>query len=264
MEKTTNAKKYTFRIVGAIVVFYVLITSWFIVKPGEVAIVLNLGKIVRTVDNGLHFKFPIFESVTRISIRISKDQVTSEAASKDLQRIDTSVALNYGIKRSHADKIFTNFGSRKNLEERIVEPSIQETMKAVTAKFTAEELITQRHIVSDQIREDLSARLAPFGITIEGIAITNFSFSKEFSASVEEKNVAVQKALTAQRDLERIKIEAEQKIATAKAEAESLRVQKTEVTPAMVRLRAIEKWDGHLPQVVSDANLLLDFKDLKK
>lgn len=241
-------------LVYGVIVAVFLLNSFYIVRPGEVGVCVRLGKIKKVSDNGMHFKLPIIDSVTRISLQIGKDQVKSEAASKDLQQIDTVIALNYGILQSKAADIFSNFQNRRNLEERIVAPSVQETMKAVTAKFTAEELITQREQVSAEIRSSLEERLKPFGIVIDGVAIINFDFSKQFSDSVEEKNVAVQKALTAQRDLERIKIEAEQKVATARAEAESLRLQKTEVTPAILHLRAIEKWDGKLPQVMNGSN----------
>jgi regulator of protease activity HflC (stomatin/prohibitin superfamily) len=150
------------------------------------------------------------------------------------------------------------------LGDRLLDPAIQEVVKAVTSRFTAEELITRRDIVSQQMREGLEIRLEKYGIDITAVSIINFAFSAEFEKSVEEKNVAVQKALTAQRDLERIKIEAEQKIATARAEAESLRLQKTEITPAMVQLRTIQKWDGHLPQVVGNGQMLIDMKSFSK
>ena len=259
----TQFVKYLRLIFLSLLGLYFSLSFWFIIKPGEIGIVLNLGKIARTEENGIHVKWPIVESVKRMNVRISKDIVKSEAASKDLQRIDTAIAVNYGLRREQVEKIFINFETRKNLEDRIVEPAVQETMKAITAKFTAEELITHRHIVSNQIKEDLIFRLSPFGLQIEGISIINFEFSKEFSDSVEQKNVAVQKALMAQRDLERIKIEAEQKIASARAEAESLRIQKSEVTPAMVNLRAIEKWDGHLPQMMGAAPVFFEIMDKK-
>lgn len=235
--------------------------SFFIVDPGEVGIVLRLGKIVKIEKNGIYFKLPFIDRAHIISTRISRRDVKSEAASKDLQKITTTIALNYGIKNSFADKIYIHFSDRENLEDRIIYPSTQEIFKAVTAKFTAEELITDRNIVSSEIKKCLQERVKPYGITVDEISIINFHFSKDFDKSVEEKNVAVQKALKAQRDLERIKIEAEQKIARAKAEAESLKLQKFEITDNLIKLRFIEKWDGHLPSVMGNNGVMtgMDF-----
>jgi len=242
-----------------------ILGSFFIVSPGEVGVIVRLGKVNRIVDGGLHFKIPLIESVRKIDTRISREDTKSEAASKDLQSIHATIALNYGIKKSYANKIYTNFLNRENLEERIVAPAVQETMKSVTAKFTAEELITNRAIVSDHIKKDLSHRLISYGIDIDAVSIVDFDFSPEFNKAVESKNVAVQKSLKAERDLTRIKIESEQKISIAKAEAESLRLQKTEISENMIRLRAIQKWDGKLPSVVgSGASMFMGVDFMKK
>ena len=238
--------------------------SFYVISPGQTGIIIRLGKLSRTSGDGLNFKVPWIESVIKMETRILKRTAHAKAASKDLQQTDSKIAVNYRIKKSSARSIYTNFGGLDGLGDRLLDPAIQEVVKAVTSRFTAEELITRRDIVSQQMREGLELRLERYGIDVTAVSIINFAFSAEFEKSVEEKNVAVQKALTAQRDLERIKIEAEQKIATARAEAESLRLQKTEITPAMVQLRTIQKWDGHLPQVVGNGQMLIDMKSFSK
>ncbi|CAM3473083.1 Prohibitin family protein [Hydrogenibacillus schlegelii] len=137
---------------------------------------------------------------------------------------------------------------------------MQEVFKAITARYTAEELITLRQKVSEETKALLAERLRPYGIVVDGYNIVNFDFSDEFNKAVEEKLTAEQKALKAQRDLERVKVEAQQKIEQAKAEAEALRIQREQITPELLRLReievqrmAVEKWDGKLPNVTGGA-----------
>jgi regulator of protease activity HflC (stomatin/prohibitin superfamily) len=136
-------------------------------------------------------------------------------------------------------------------------PAVQEAVKATTARFTAEELITHREEVKKIIQEIVDKYVAKVNIKVEELYITDFDFSRQFAEAIESKQIAEQTALKAKRDLDRIKIEAEQKIATARAEAESLRMQKEAITPQLIQLRqvdaqklAIEKWDGHMPNVM--------------
>ena len=166
------------------------------------------------------------------------------------------------------NKIFQNIGTE--FKARIVDPAVQEVVKAITARYTAVELITQREKVRNEIKDLLRQRLIAYDIIVDDFSIVNFRFSQQFEAAIEAKQTAEQLALKAQRDLERIKIEADQKIASAKAEAESLRLQKENVTPQLIQLRkieasikAIEKWDGHMPKITSGAVPFLDMKSLE-
>jgi regulator of protease activity HflC (stomatin/prohibitin superfamily) len=155
-------------------------------------------------------------------------------------------------------------------KERIIDPAVQEVVKAVTAKYTAVELITQREKVRTEIKDLLRQRLVGYNIGVDDFSIINFKFSQQFTQAIESKQTAEQFALKAQRDLERIKIEAEQKVTQAKAEAEALRLQKANITQELVSLRqieasmkAIEKWDGHLPKVTGGAIPFIDAKSLE-
>jgi regulator of protease activity HflC (stomatin/prohibitin superfamily) len=151
-----------------------------------------------------------------------------------------------------AANLYKNVGI--NYPVTIIAPAIQESIKSVTANYTAEELITKRQDVSTEVKQRLDSKVEPYGIIVDNFNIVNFEFSQGFNAAIEQKQTAEQLALKAQRDLERVKIEAEQKVANAKAEAESLKVQRQEITPELLELRqievqsrAIEKWNGQLP-----------------
>ena len=133
----------------------------------------------------------------------------------------------------------------------------------MTAHFTAEELITRRGEVKDAIKTNLTDRLGQFNIIVDEFSIVDFSFSEEFNRAIEAKQTAEQSALKAKRDLDRIKIEAEQRVTQARAEADGQRLQRETLTPILLQLRAIEKWDGKLPQVSGGATPFIDLNSLK-
>ena len=132
-------------------------------------------------------------------------------------------------------------------------PAIQECVKAITAQYTAEELITKRQEVGDKIKALIDAKISPFGLRTEIFNIVNFDFSVEFNKAIEAKQVAQQAALKAEQDLARIRVEAEQKITEAQAEAEAYRLKSLEVTDSMIQLEAIKRWDGKLPVYIAGA-----------
>jgi regulator of protease activity HflC (stomatin/prohibitin superfamily) len=255
--------------VAAIIVLYV-INPFVIVGAGERGVVLNFGAVQDYVlGEGLHFRIPLMQKVLKIDVRIHKSQTDAESVSKDLQDTKSTIAVNYHASPDKVNKIYQIIGSE--YKERIIDPAVQEVVKAITARYTAVELITQREKVRGEIKELLKQRLITYDILVDDFSIVNFRFSQQFEQAIESKQTAEQLALKAQRDLERIKIEAEQKIASAKAEAESLRLQKENVTAQLIKLRqieasikAIDKWDGHLPKMTSGAIPFIDMKSLDK
>ncbi len=166
--------------------------------------------------------------------------------------------------------LILNIKSCKSSITSLPYPVTQEVVKGITAKYTAQELISQREKVRSEIKELLKQRMIAYYIIVDDFSIINFKFSNQFEQAIESKQAADQLAQKAQRDLERIKIEAEQKIAQAKAEAESLRLQKENVTPQLIQLRkieasikAIDKWDGHMPRVAGNTVPFIDLGSLE-
>lgn len=251
---------------GAAVVFILLIVasaSFETVGPGQRGVVFSrFGGIQdRILGEGLRFKIPFIEFIIPIDVKIQKAQTDSSASSKDLQVVSSTIAVNYHVDPGKVNTVYQEIGLF--FKERVIDPSVQESVKAVSAQFTAEELITRRQEVSELIKTDLTSRLEKFNILVDGFNIVDFSFSKSFNDAIEAKQEAEQKALKAKRDLERIKIEAEQMIARAQAEAESQRIQRETISPIILQLRAIEKWDGHFPQVVGGALPFIDLGTIK-
>lgn len=236
-----------------------LISPFAIVPAGHRGVVTTFGKVSRDVlDEGIHLIAPVAQTVHLIDVRIQKGEGAGDAASKDLQQVHTTVALNYHIDPKETANVFQDVGI--TIGDKIIVPAVQEAVKAATAQYTAEELIAKRPEVRDRIRGLLVERLSRHGVVVDEFSIVNFAFSKSFNEAIEAKTTAEQLKLKAERDLQRIRVEAEQKVTQAKAEAESLALQKQQVTPELIRLReienqrrAIEKWDGHMPQVAGGA-----------
>lgn len=245
---------------GLIVVVLILFLlfafkPWVQVGAGERGVVQNFGAVQDVVLNeGIHFKIPVVQTVEMIDVRIQKEVTDAAASSSDLQDVALSVALNFHIIPSKANLVYQTIGVE--FKERIIDPAIQEVMKAVSARYTAEELITKRPAVSSEIQNALTERLLESHISVDAFSIISFSFSQTFTDAIEAKQTAEQNALKAKRDLDRIKVEAQQTIAAATAEAEALRLQKMNISPDLIELRkieanlkAIEKWNGILPGV---------------
>jgi len=261
---------YTALFLIAVIIAFSIINPFVIVGAGERGIVLNFGAVQDNVlGEGLHFRIPVMQKVLKIDVRIHKSQTDAESVSKDLQDTKSTIAVNYHVAPDRVNRIYQSIGTE--YKDRIIDPAVQEVVKAITARYTAVELITQREKVRSEIKDLLKQRLAAYDILVDDFSIVNFRFSQQFEQAIEAKQTAEQLAFKAQRDLERIKIEAEQKVATAKAEAESLRLQKENVTAQLIQLRqieasikAIDKWDGHLPNVTSGALPFLDLKTMAR
>jgi len=257
-------------IILCILLIFPLVNPIVIVSAGHRGVVLNFGAVSeRVLDEGLHLRIPIVQKVILMDVRVAKAQTDAAAASKDLQQTHSTIALNYHILPEKAWKVYQAIGVE--FKERIIDPAVQEGVKAVTAKYTAVELITERERVGREIKGLLRQKLLPYDIIVDEFSIINFQFSEQFVNAIEAKQTAEQLALKAQRDLERIKIEAEQQVTQARAEAEALRLKRESITDDLIKLRqieaslkAIEKWDGKMPQITSGAIPFIDVGSLQK
>lgn len=233
-----------------------------IVPTGYRGVLTTFGKSSDTVyEPGIHLVWPLAQTLHLMDVRIQKGEGDGDAASRDLQSVHTKIAINYHLRPSAAVAAFRDIGPSTDVAaERIILPAAQEAVKAVTARFTAEELISRRTEVRDGIVAMLRQKMQRHGLELDEFAIVNFSFSRTFTEAIEAKVKAEQEKLKAERDLQRIEVEARQKVASAKAEAESLALQRQQVTAELLQLRKIEnereairKWDGKLPQMTGGA-----------
>ena len=258
-----GASKNVVKIVVVVGVLILLLNSFQTIGAGERGVVFSQFGGVQdiVVGEGLRFKIPFIEAIIPIDVKIQKAETAVAASSKDLQMVSSTIAVNYHVSPDNANKVYQEVGL--SYKERIIDPAVQESMKAATAQFTAEELITRRGEVSVQIKDMLGERLLTHNIIVDEFNIVDFSFSPVFNEAIEMKQTAEQGALKAERDLERVKIEAEQRITTARAEAEGQRLQRQTISPEILQLRAIEKWDGHLPQVTSGGTPFINLNTMR-
>lgn len=266
-----NTKKVIKISVITIVAIFTLITlfsSFTTIKSGEIGLKSRFGEIVsQTTQEGIQFKVPFVEKVTKVNMKVQKADVTSSSATKDLQDVSISFAINFQLSPEKVMDLYKKIG--QNYVEIILQPATQEALKNVTSKYTAEELITKRSEVSQQIIEELSTKVGKYGIIINELNIIDLNFSEAYNKAIEDKQVAEQEVKKAQQELEKTKIEAEKKVAEAKAEADALKLQKEEITPELLELRrieaqlkAIEKWSGNLPTTITGSDGI-PFIDLK-
>ena len=260
-------------IIGIIILLFIVSASVKIVDAGYRGVLLKFGAVDTTIslNEGIHFVTPFRDSVIQMEVRTQKTVENAASASKDLQDVTTQVALNYRINPDRAQVVYQQLGFEYG--NRVIAPAIQESVKQVTARFNAEELITKRETVKNQIEEQIKSRLAPYNIVVDTISITEFQFSDQFRKAVEAKVEAQQRALQAQNDLRRIEIEAQQNEAKAvgeqkanvaradgirqanvlQAEGESQAIkiidQQLRTSPTYLEWLKTQRWDGKLPLV---------------
>ena len=208
-------------IIGVVMIVASLIFGSFTTIPaGHRGVVIRFSAVTGTILNeGLQMKLPFLDSVVKMSVQTEKYETGAASASRDLQDVNTTIALNWRLEPSEAAEIYRTLG----LEyiNRIAAPAVQETIKQVTAKYIAEDLILKREAVKNEIQENLSNRLLERGIITETVSITEFQFSATFVAAIEAKVAAEQAVWEAKNKLERVKVEAQQAEAQAKGEADA-------------------------------------------
>lgn len=269
MTKTTGIpKKLTGIVIAAVVALIAIIVvcnCFTVIEAGHTGVVLTFRAVEeKTLEEGIHFKAPFVQSVVQMNNRTQKVETEGSASSKDLQIISYVVAVNFHVNDSSSASLYQNVGM--DYSSVVIVPAIQESIKAVTAQYTAEELITKRQTVGEQIKTALSEKINQYGLTVEIFNIVNFDFSEEFNDAVEAKQTAQQNALKAEQDLARIEVEAQQKITQAQAEAESIKLiqEALSTSPDYVEYIKWSKWDGELPTVMGDSDLLIGIDDLEK
>src|SRR6187200_176300 len=259
----SNLSSNKLRILVGIVIFIVIIIilseSVVVVQAGHRGVVVYLGAVEnRVLGEGVHFIIPFAEQVIQLEVRTLKFQADASAASNDLQEVATVIALNYHINPNDANVIYQQLGA--DYSDRIIAPTIQESVKASVAKFNAEELITKREtakgVIASAIRNTLSAR----DINVENVFITDFKFSEAFATQIEQKVVAFQKYLTEQNNLKSVQVIANQTVVQAQAQARSnvarasgegqaikIITEQLRQSPQYLQWQSINRWNGQMP-----------------
>lgn len=270
VKRSLKAVKWV--VIGVIAVVIVA-SSFTIVPAGNTGVVITLGKVSDTAfQEGAHLKIPFVQSVENMSNKIQVYETPASAVSKDLQTVSSTLAVNYRLISDKSPNMYKNVGI--DYQTVLMTPLVQESFKSVTANYTAEELITERQTVGEEVKTTLENKLNDYGIYIEKFNIVNFDFSEEFNNAIEAKQVAEQNLLKTKTEQEQAIVvanaEAEQKIIAAKAEAEAILAEaqaqadanellEQSLTAKVIAYEQIQKWNGVMPKVTgSDSGMLID------
>lgn len=264
MKRKTSLTKAG-KIALIIALIAIIFNPFVIVNAGQRGILMLFGKVQNNILNeGIHFIIPLANTVQKISVRIQKQQISAEASSKDLQDVFTEVALNWHIIPEKVNLIFQQIGDEIQIIDRIINPAVEEVLKAVMAKYTAEEIITKRGEVKSNVDNLLTTRLTTYDIAVDDLSLVHVYFSQRFSDAVEAKQIAEQEAKRAEFLAQKAAKEAEAKINIAKGEAEANRLLRENLTPEILQKQALEKWNGTLPIIVGETGtrVLLDLQQI--
>jgi prohibitin 2 len=262
---STNKIKIAAAVITIIVIIVILAESIVIVEAGHRGVVLYLGAVEnRVLGEGVHFIAPFLEQVVPMEVRTQKFQAEASAASNDLQEVQTVIALNYRIDPTEANKIYQILGV--NYADRVISPTIQESVKASVAKFNAEELITKRETAKSVIANAIRNTLAANNIQTQNVFITDFKFSEAFATQIEQKVVAFQKYLTELNNLRSVSVVANQSVAQAEGQArataaraggesQAIKIITSQLreSPEYLQWQAISKWNGQMPYALGSS-----------
>ncbi len=243
----------------AVIVLFVAINCVTIVDAGHTGVVVTLGKVNEGVlSEGLHIKAPFVQKIVKIDNRIVKLEVSTEAFSKDLQTVSTTLAINYRVDSKMSYSLYKNIGA--NYEEVLITPAVNEVLKAIVAKYTAEESVTNRSLISEGLVKGLNEKLNESGLYVTDVNIINFDFSEAFITAIEEKQVAQQKLLKAETEkqtaITNAEAEAEATRIRAEAEADANKKIKASLDDNVIRSKFYEKWNGELPQAMGSDSVI--------
>ncbi|MBD2249988.1 prohibitin family protein [Nostoc parmelioides] len=244
----------------------ILLTPFVVVNAGERGVLMQFGKVQKTViGEGLHIIIPIVNTVKKISVKIQKQEIPTEASSKDLQDIFIDVALNWHVIPEETNIMFQEIGDEKDIIDKIINPAIEEIIKAVVANYKAEEIVTRRAELKAIFDATLTARLSEYHVAVDDISLVSVKFSEKFSAAVEAKQIAEQDAKRADFIALKAAKKAEAQINLAKGEAEINRLLRDSLTNDILARQVIEKWDGKLPLVITkDTPKFLNLNEILK
>jgi len=271
-----------------VVIGLVVVSSVFVRVPsGYRGVLMTFGKVEDTVlPEGLNYKVPISQTVVLMNVQIQKAESTESTATKDLQEVSTTVAVNFRLDPTRVNEIYKDL--REDYVSRVIKPNIEESLKATTAQYRAEELVTKRAEVKGTFDDILVERLSVFNIDVISVSLTDFQFSASFSQAIEAKVIAEQEALQAKNTLEQIRYEAQQQIIQAEAAknatiaraegdafaqiiqanatAQAIKLITEQMTAEYSQYLWLQQWDGRLPVVYSGdgQGLILDISQLTK
>lgn len=243
-----------------------LASQFFALVPaGHEGVLLRFGAVQpQVLSEGIHPILPGRDRLTPLSLRLQSRQFRSEAATRDLQDVGFEVAVTWHLHPGLGARTYQRLGDSAAMVTTVIEPAVEDGLKAVVASFRAEELITQREQVKAALRQRLQERLAAQDLGLDAVDLLQVDFSEPFRQAVEAKQVAEQEARRAEYEAMKAQRLAQARVFQAEGEARAQQLLQSGLTPEVLEHQAIEKWNGHLPLVMGHEGLALDVKSLLK
>ena len=252
-----------------LIIFIFLWSSFALVPAGHRGVVLWWGSVEkRVMGEGLNFKVPMAERVIKVDVRVQPHPFKEiDAASKEYQMVKLTGMMNFHIDPSYVNDLYQKVGL--DFANKVIDPAFNDFVKEVVPIYQITEILPIREDIRKRAMTKLGENLARYHIVVDDIYFANIRFSPEYEKAVEAKQVAQQQVETQRQVLFQREIEAQQKVATAKGEAESISVVaqgqakanealSRSISPILVQYKSIEKWNGILPQVSGGGIPLID------
>lgn len=249
--------KYLMLFIGCI-----MFSGCSIVGPSQKAVHTFMGRPVGESGSGATLWLPFLYGNTKFDLSVQKHIVETTASSKDLQPLDSHIAVNWRIDPNNVTQFFKDVGDENDAVEKLIEPAVNEVVKSSTAKLTAEEVVSRRTELKQEIDASLRDRLKRYGLSVDDVSIVDVKFSAQFIQAIESKQIAEQQKEQAHYLADKAKVDAEAAVNQARGQSESQKLLQTSLTPAMIQKLALDKWDGHFPQVMGSG--AIPFLDMGK
>lgn len=255
-------------LIFASLILLILLNPLIIVKAGERGVLMTFGAVQkRILGEGIHWIIPLINTVEKLTVKIKKEEIKTEALTKDLQEVFNEIALNWHLNPNKVNIIYQQIGKENEIIQTIINPAVAEILKAVLAKYTAQEIIIKREELKAEIDHLLIQRLNKYYLEIDDISLVNINFSESFTEAVEAKQIAEQEAKKAGFRVLKAQKDAEVNINLAKGEAEAHQILQDSLTPEILQYQSINKWNGNLPLIMGKDHtkfLNLDLEDLQQ
>jgi regulator of protease activity HflC (stomatin/prohibitin superfamily) len=266
---------------GAAAVIGIAILLWLIdpfyqVDAGYIGVLTNFGApSQQTLDPGLHWRTPFISNIYEVDITPNTATTTESAATHDQQNVSTSIAVTFQVNPADAVYIYQNYRDIPSLQNTIISPIVSNDVKAIVSIYDAQDLITKREQLGSEIKDKIATDLRVYDVIVDGVNITNFDFSQAYDQAIEDKQIAQQNALEEQYKLQQVQVSAQQQVVQANAEAdaavataqgaakatvlqaqadaEAYELKQKTLTPELIELALINKWNGQMPTYASTA-----------
>ena len=264
-------------VAAAVLLVVIWLASPFVqVSAGTIGVLTVFGAPSQTtLGPGLHFKTPFVSEVYPIDVTPNTATTTESAATHDQQNVSTSIAVTFQVNPADAVYIYQNYRDIQSLQNTIISPIVSNDVKAIVSIYDAQDLITKREQLAEEIKSKIATDLKVYDVVVDGVNITNFDFSQAYDQAIENKQIAQQNALEEQYHLQQVQVSAQQQVVQANAQADAavaiaqgqakatiLQAQadahayvlkQKALTPELIELALIAKWNGQMPTYASTA-----------